>query len=48
MTTNWRAFRCGCLILTGVLLGGNPAAVRGQESARASAATAVSSSVAGT
>ena len=46
MTTNWRAFWCGCLILTGVLLGGNPAAVRGQESARASAATAVISSVA--
>ena len=46
MTTNWRALRCGCLILTSVMLGGNPAIVRGQESAGASSATAVISSVA--
>ena len=46
MTTNWRALRCGCLILTGVMLGGSPAFVRGQESAGASMAAAVISSVA--
>jgi len=46
MTTNWRALRFGCLILAGVMLGGNPASVRGQESAGASATTAVISSVA--
>ncbi|MGC2764284.1 MAG: type IV pilus secretin PilQ [Candidatus Acidiferrum sp.] len=46
MTTNWRALRCGCLILTSVMLGGNPAFVRGQESAGANSATAVISSVA--
>jgi type IV pilus assembly protein PilQ len=48
MTTNWRAFRCGCLILTSVLLGETPALVRGQESAGASAppAAAVIKSVA--
>jgi len=46
MTTNWRALRCGCLILTSVMLGGGPAIVRGQESAGASATTAVISSVA--
>jgi type IV pilus assembly protein PilQ len=40
MTTNWRAFRCGCLILTSVVLGETPAIVRGQESAGASAPTA--------
>ncbi len=40
MTTNWRAFRCGCLILTSVMLGETPALVRGQESAGASAPTA--------
>jgi type IV pilus assembly protein PilQ len=40
MTTNWRAFRFGCLILTGVMLGGNPVFVRGQESAGANATTA--------
>jgi type IV pilus assembly protein PilQ len=40
MTTNWRAFRFGCLILTGAMLGGNPAFVRGQESAGANATTA--------
>jgi type IV pilus assembly protein PilQ len=47
MKTNWPAFRCGCLILTSVLLGGSLAPVRGQESAGASPATvAVISSVA--
>jgi len=46
MTTNWRALRCGCLILTSVMLGGNPAFVRGQESAGASTTAAVISSVA--
>jgi type IV pilus assembly protein PilQ len=40
MTTNWRAFRCGCLILTSVMLGETPALVRGQESAGASGPTA--------
>jgi type IV pilus assembly protein PilQ len=46
MTTNWRALKFGCLILTGVMLGGNPAFVRGQESAGASTTAAVISSVA--
>ncbi len=46
MTTNWRALRCGCLILASVMLGGNPAIVRGQESAGANTAAAVISSVA--
>jgi type IV pilus assembly protein PilQ len=46
MMTNWRALRCGCLILTGVMLGGSPAIVRGQESAGASTTAAVISSVA--
>src|SRR5271169_6857696 len=46
MTTNWRALRFGCLILTGVMLGGNPAFVRGQESAGTSTTAAVISSVA--
>src|SRR5271157_2001247 len=46
MTTNWRALRCGCLILTSVLLGGGPAVVRGQESAGATSTAAVISSVA--
>ncbi len=46
MMTNWRALRCGCLILTSMMLGGNPAFVRGQESAGASTTAAVISSVA--
>ena len=46
MTTNWRALRCGCLILTSVMLGASPALVRGQESAGASTSAAVISSVA--
>jgi type IV pilus assembly protein PilQ len=46
MTTNWRAFQCGCLIVAGMVLGGSPAMVRGQESAGASTTAAVISSVA--
>jgi type IV pilus assembly protein PilQ len=46
MKTNWRALGCGCLILTSVLLLGEPAVVRGQESAGASTTAAVISSVA--
>jgi type IV pilus assembly protein PilQ len=46
MTTNWRAFQCRCLIVAGMVLGGSPAMVRGQESAGASTTAAVISSVA--
>lgn len=46
MTTNWRALRCGCLIMTSVMLGVSPAIVRGQESAAANTTAAVISSVA--
>ena len=46
MKTNWPAFKCGCLILAGAMLGGTPASVRGQESAGTSASAAVISSVA--
>jgi len=46
MKTNWPAFRCGCLILAGAMLGAIPASVRGQESAGTNASTAVISSVA--
>jgi len=46
MKTNWPAFRCGCLIVTSVLLGGSLASVRGQESAGATSTAAVISSVA--
>jgi type IV pilus assembly protein PilQ len=46
MTTNRRAFPCGCLIIAGMVLGGSPAMVRGQESAGASTTAAVISSVA--
>jgi type IV pilus assembly protein PilQ len=46
MTTNWRAFQCGCLIVAGMVVGASPAMVRGQESAGASATAAVISSVA--
>ena len=46
MKTNWPAFRCGCLILAGAMLGGIPAGVRGQESAGTNASAAVISSVA--
>lgn len=45
MKTNWRAFRCGCLILAGVMLCAKPAIVRGQESAGGNTATAVIRSV---
>jgi type IV pilus assembly protein PilQ len=46
MTTNWRTLRCGCLILTSVMLGGSPVIVRGQDSAAANTTAAVISSVA--
>ena len=46
MTTNWRALKCGCLILTGLMLGASPALVRGQESAGVNSTAAVISSVA--
>jgi type IV pilus assembly protein PilQ len=46
MTTNWRALRCGCLIMTTMMLGAGPALVRGQESAGVHATAAVISSVA--
>ena len=46
MKTNWPAFRCGCLIVAGVVLGGSPATVRGQEPAGATSTAAVISSVA--
>jgi type IV pilus assembly protein PilQ len=46
MTTKRRAFSCGCLIVAGMVWGGSPAMVRGQESAGASTTAAVISSVA--
>ncbi len=46
MKTNWPAFRCGCLIVAGVVLGGGLADVRGQEPAGATSTAAVISSVA--
>jgi type IV pilus assembly protein PilQ len=46
MTTNWRAFQCGCLIVAGLVSGASPAIVRGQESAGANSTAAVISSVA--
>jgi type IV pilus assembly protein PilQ len=46
MKTNWPAFRCGCLIVAGVVLGGSLASVRGQEPAGATSTAAVISSVA--
>src|SRR6516162_8681185 len=46
MKTTWPAFRCGCLIVAGVLLGGSTASVRGQDAAGANTAAAVISSVA--
>ena len=46
MKTNWRALRCGCLIATGVILGGNPAIARAQEAAHTATTPAVISSVA--
>jgi type IV pilus assembly protein PilQ len=46
MKTNWPAFRCGCLIVASVVLGGSLATVRGQEPAGATSTAAVISSVA--
>ena len=46
MTTKRRAFPYGCLIVAGMVWGGSPAMVRGQESAGASTTAAVISSVA--
>ena len=46
MKTNWPAFRCGCLIVASVVLGGSLANVRGQEPAGATSTAAVISSVA--
>src|SRR5215471_18738284 len=47
MKTNWPAFRCGCLILAGVVLGGGLASMaRAQESAGATSTAALISSVA--
>jgi type IV pilus assembly protein PilQ len=40
MKTNRPAFRCGCLIFAGALLGGSPAAIRGQETAGSTSAAA--------
>jgi type IV pilus assembly protein PilQ len=46
MKTNWPAFRCGCLIVASIVLGGGPASVRAQEPAGATSTSAVISSVA--
>jgi len=46
MKTNWPAFRCGCLIVASVMLGGSLATIRGQEPAGATSTAAVISSVA--
>ena len=46
MKTNWPAFRCGCLIVASVVLGGSLATVRGQEPAGATSTAAIISSVA--
>jgi type IV pilus assembly protein PilQ len=46
MKTNWPAFRCGCLIVASMVLGGSLATVRAQESAGTSPTSAVISSVA--
>jgi len=46
MKTNWPAFRCGCLIVASVVLGGNLVTARGQEPAGATSTAAVISSVA--
>src|SRR6266849_4765210 len=43
MKTTWPAFRCGCLILAGAVLGANPAGVRGQEAAGANTSAVISS-----
>lgn len=46
MKTNWRALRCGCLIVAGVILGGKPAIARAQNTTGAATTPAVISSVA--
>jgi len=46
MKTNWRALRCGCLIVAGVILGGKPAIARAQDATGAATTPAVISSVA--
>jgi type IV pilus assembly protein PilQ len=46
MKTNWPALRCGCLILSSVVMGASPILAQTQESAGATAASAVISSVA--
>ncbi|HET7259545.1 MAG TPA: type IV pilus secretin PilQ [Candidatus Acidoferrum sp.] len=46
MKTNWPALRCGCLILSSVIAGASPLLAQTQESAGATAAPAVISSVA--
>jgi type IV pilus assembly protein PilQ len=46
MKTNWRALRCGCLIVAGVILGGKPAIARAQNATGAATTPAVISSVA--
>jgi type IV pilus assembly protein PilQ len=46
MKTNWPAFRCGCLILSSVVLGASPMLAQTQQPAGATATSAVISSVA--
>ena len=46
MKTNWPAFRCGCLMVAGVVLGGCLVTARAQDSADATPTAAVISSVA--
>ncbi len=46
MKTNWPAFRCGCLMLSSVVLGASPILAQTQEPAGATATSAVISSVA--
>jgi type IV pilus assembly protein PilQ len=46
MKTNWPAFRCGCLMLSSVVLGASPMPAQTQEPAGATATSAVISSVA--
>jgi len=46
MKTNWPAFRCGCLMVASVVLGGGLVTARAQESADATPTAAVISSVA--
>jgi type IV pilus assembly protein PilQ len=46
MKTNWPAFRCGCLIVASVVLGGGLVTARAQEPASATSTAAIISSVA--